>query len=114
VWWIADSTAVAMLAVELPVFRRLQEQLIVYQGDTGAASLPEQWDRILNDSLPRFASVFENGWVVLLLVVFALTRVGVRRRLFDLWWFWPMVATPVSFAVVFHYRVLPGQPFYDR
>ena len=114
VWWVAASTAAALLVVELPVYRRLQEQLTAYQGDDGAASLSEQWDHILNDSFPRFGAVFENGWVALLLVVVALTRAGVRRRLFELWWFWPLIATPAAFAVVFHYRTMPGQPFYDR
>jgi hypothetical protein len=114
VWWIAASTTAALLAVELPVFRRLQDQLSAYQGDDGAASLSEQWDRVINDSLPRFATVFENGWLALLLVMFALTRAGVRRRLFELWWFWPVTAAAGSFAVAFHYRTLPGQPFYSR
>lgn len=114
VWWIAASTTAALLAVELPVYRRLQTQLTAYQGDDGAASLSEQWDRVINDSLPRFATVFENGWLALLLVVFALTRAGVRRRLTELWWFWPLIATPAAFAVAFHYRTMPGQPFYSR
>ena len=113
-WYVAGTTVAALVIVELPVYNRLQEQLSAYQGDGGVASLSEQWTRIIDDSIPRLAGVFENGWVALLLIIFALAQPGVRRRLADLWWFWPLLATAGSFAIAFHYRTQPGQPFFDR
>lgn len=113
VWWPVGSAVTALVAVELPVYLRLQSRLTAYQGDA-SASLTEQWRRILDDSLPRFTEVFVNGWLAFAIVVLALLRRDVRAGLTRMWWFGPMLGTAVAFAVVFHVRTQPGQPFYSR
>ena len=53
VWWLVGSTGAALLLVELPVYRRLQQQLTAYQGGD-RASLADQWERVRTASGPCF------------------------------------------------------------
>jgi len=112
-WLPAGAAVVALVAVELPVYLRLQSRLTAYQGES-SASLTEQWRRIVDDSLPLFAEVFVNWWFAALLVVVAVAWRPARSRLTAMWWFWPLLLTSVAFAVTFHVRTQPDQPFYDR
>ena len=113
VWWPVGSAGLALLAVEVPVYLKLQERLTAYQGES-TATLAQQWRRILDDSIPRLAEMFVSGWLALVIAVVALASPGVGRRLVRIWWFWPMLLTALSFAVAFHIRTQPNQPFYDR
>ena len=113
VWWPVGSAGLALLAVEVPVYLKLQERLTAYQGES-SATLAEQWRRVIDDSIPRLAEMFVNGWLALLIVIVALASPGVLRRLSSIWWFWPLLLTALSFAVAFHIRTQPNQPFYDR
>lgn len=113
IWLPIASTVAALVLVELPVYLRLQSQLTAYQGET-SASLGEQWQRIVDDSLPRLGDVLVNWWLALLLVAAAVATRQVRRWLAQSWWFWPVLAMPIAFFVAFHLRTQPGQPYYDR
>ncbi len=113
IWLPVGAAAAALLLVELPVYLRLQSRLTAYQGDA-AASLGDQWQRIVDDSLPRLGDVLVNWWIVLVLVIAAAATPWVRRWLVQSWWFWPVLAMPVAFFVAFHLRTQPGQPYYER
>ena len=113
VWWVIGSAAVALLFVEIPVYAKLSARLNAYRGDE-PASFADQWDRVRNDSLPRLADVFEHGWIALALVAIVFVRRETRQVMARLWWFWPLTGTALAFAIVFHIRTQPSQPFFGR
>jgi hypothetical protein len=113
IWLPIGGAVVALVAVEIPVYLALRERLTSYSGES-SASWSEQWDRIVDDTLPRLGNVFEIGWLPLVMVGLVVLLPDARAILGRLWWFWPLAGTAVSFALAFHVRTEPTQPFYER
>lgn len=110
-WSVPFGVAIAaLIAVEIPVVLRLSSELSVFTQDQavdsgGIARLGSELPDVLADvftPLGAAAAVAALGW-----------RES-RRRLFELWWFPPLLAVPIGFALLFFLRTEPTQPYFDR
>lgn len=110
-WKLPVAAAIAaLLLVEIPVYLRLSSDLAEYTVDASVA-----WGGLsrLGSELPEVLSQ-EIGIFGLAVALTAAAWPPVRTRVAGLWWFWPLVAVPIGFALLFFLRTPESQPYFDR
>lgn len=105
-------SALALLAVGLPMLLRLRDSLDRYS--TLGFDLSQAIDRAWSELPQAFFTLFPLWPIVLILVVAAFAESASRRLLLPSWWFWVLVAVPISYVVVFYLTSEPFVPFFDR
>jgi hypothetical protein len=113
VWLPVGACFLGLIAVGLPVFLRLRNDLTVYT-DGGLLPSFEQVQRLFTD-LPAALAAVIPGWpVALVLAGWALSRKGVRSWIAATWWSWIWLLVPVFFVLLFLLTTNPEQPLFGR
>lgn len=117
-WPLIVIAAVALLAIAYPMFRSLNSRI-----GSGGVRLGEIFDRYddgLHELIAGFVPLLGSWfpwWPVTVLVLLAAGMLSaVRRRLLQWWFFWPLLVTPVLWALAYHilspysFQELPYRP----
>ncbi|WKZ81679.1 MAG: hypothetical protein QY307_06130 [Acidimicrobiia bacterium] len=107
------ATGAATLLVAAPVSVALLDEVSAYT-DTQQVDVLERLGRLVTDLPAALDGAFRPAWIALAIIVFAGSIPKVRKRLFELWWIWPVALMPLGFAAAFMITARPSQPFYER